>query len=66
MLCSAGDLRKPGNKADVLEGADRSRELGLWLGDWEPGGPECGDPHRPHCQESLLSFRLSAPLETGQ
>lgn len=46
-LCSPGNFRKPVNKMETLKGADESRELGFLLGDWEPGGPERGEPHSP-------------------
>jgi len=46
-LCSPGHFRKPGNKMEILKGADETWELGLLLGVWEPGDPECGEPHSP-------------------
>lgn len=30
---------------ELLEGVDESWKLGLLLGDWEHGSPECGEPH---------------------
>ena len=47
---------------EIFEGADESRELGVLLGDWEPGGPERGEPPSPplpgSSPESVSGFQL--------
>lgn len=44
------------HKMEILKGADESWELGLLLGDWEPGGPEGTEPHSPPLLVSSAAF----------